>query len=155
MLHRGACRPLTMRTLPSASVISSSDTFESDTKSIRVFSFRKSMRSPTIFMTTGSKFSLNARQIGFNFAAIRQFDCPTKSASASTHSRHAMTKRSDRLRVDTTPFYGGPVSPSRALKHHGERQTPAQIAQAFAQRQSRHTSHGQREMPPDFAPESG
>ena len=35
--------PLTMRTLPSASVISSSETLDSDTKSIRVLSFLKSM----------------------------------------------------------------------------------------------------------------
>src|SRR3990167_6038993 len=40
---------LTMRTLPSASVISSSDTFDSDTRSISVFSFLKSMISPTKF----------------------------------------------------------------------------------------------------------
>jgi hypothetical protein len=35
--------PLTMRTLPSASVISNSDTLESETKSINVLSFLKSM----------------------------------------------------------------------------------------------------------------
>jgi hypothetical protein len=34
---------LTMRTLPSASVISSSEMFDSDTRSISVFSLRKSM----------------------------------------------------------------------------------------------------------------
>src|SRR6478609_7802250 len=38
--------PLTMRTLPSASVISSSETFDSDTRSINVLSLRKSIRSP-------------------------------------------------------------------------------------------------------------
>src|SRR6187402_2082334 len=37
------CPPLTMRTLPSASVISSSETFDSDTRSINVFSLRKSI----------------------------------------------------------------------------------------------------------------
>jgi len=36
---------LTMRTLPSASVISSSETFDSDTRSISVFSLRRSMGS--------------------------------------------------------------------------------------------------------------
>jgi hypothetical protein len=35
--------PLTMRTLPSASVISNSETLESETKSINVLSFLKSM----------------------------------------------------------------------------------------------------------------
>ena len=35
---------LTMRTLPSASVISSSEIFDSETRSIKVFSLRKSMR---------------------------------------------------------------------------------------------------------------
>src|SRR5688500_17575860 len=35
--------PFTMRTLPSASVISSSETFDSDTRSINVFIFRRSM----------------------------------------------------------------------------------------------------------------
>ena len=39
----GAAPALTMRTLPSASVISSSDTFDSDTRSIKVLSFRRSM----------------------------------------------------------------------------------------------------------------
>ena len=34
---------LTMRTLPSASVISSSETLDSETRSIRVLSFRRSM----------------------------------------------------------------------------------------------------------------
>src|SRR3954465_8821821 len=38
--------PLTIRTFPSASVISSSETFDSDTRSINVFSLRKSMDSP-------------------------------------------------------------------------------------------------------------
>ena len=38
---------LTMRTLPSASVISSSETFDSDTRSMRVLSFRRSMEAPT------------------------------------------------------------------------------------------------------------
>jgi hypothetical protein len=37
---------LTMRTLPSASVISSSDTFDSDTRSISVLSFLKSINAP-------------------------------------------------------------------------------------------------------------
>jgi hypothetical protein len=45
---KAALPPLTMRTLPSASVISSSDTFDSDTRSIRVFSLRKSMGSPAL-----------------------------------------------------------------------------------------------------------
>src|SRR3569832_1398431 len=35
--------PFTMRTLPSASVISSSETFDSDTRSINVLSLRRSM----------------------------------------------------------------------------------------------------------------
>jgi hypothetical protein len=39
---------LTMRTLPSASVISSSETFESDTKSISVLSLRKSINPPML-----------------------------------------------------------------------------------------------------------
>ena len=38
--------PLTMRTLPSASVISSSETLDSETRSIRVLSLRRSMPSP-------------------------------------------------------------------------------------------------------------
>jgi len=37
---------LTMRTLPSASVISSSEMLDSETRSIRVFSFRRSMGPP-------------------------------------------------------------------------------------------------------------
>ena len=44
----GITPPLTMRILPSASVISSSATFDSDTKSIRVLSFLKSMLTPTM-----------------------------------------------------------------------------------------------------------
>src|SRR5438105_3170502 len=36
-----------MRTLPSASVISSSEMFDSETRSIKVLSLRRSMRSPT------------------------------------------------------------------------------------------------------------
>jgi hypothetical protein len=43
-----------MRTLPSASVISSSETLESDTKSISVFSLRKSMESPTTVVKQGA-----------------------------------------------------------------------------------------------------
>src|SRR5690606_33374435 len=39
----GVAPALTMRTLPSASVISSSDTLDSDTRSIRVLSLRRSM----------------------------------------------------------------------------------------------------------------
>ena len=39
----GAGPALTMRTLPSASVISSSEMFESDTRSISVFSFLRSI----------------------------------------------------------------------------------------------------------------
>src|SRR6187551_1711379 len=46
-ITRGAPLDLTMRTLPSASVISSSDTLDSETRSIRVLSFLRSMGSPT------------------------------------------------------------------------------------------------------------
>jgi len=46
----GAATPmlLTMRTLPSASVISNSETLESDTKSISVLSLRKSINPPML-----------------------------------------------------------------------------------------------------------
>src|SRR3989344_3377910 len=44
---------LRRRALPSASVFSSSDTFDSDTRSMRVLSFRRSMGAPTAIKLIG------------------------------------------------------------------------------------------------------
>jgi hypothetical protein len=49
--------PLTIRTLPSASVISNSVTLESETKSIKVLSLRKSMLPP-VFAIENAEFTL-------------------------------------------------------------------------------------------------
>src|SRR5574343_1465172 len=51
---------LTIRTLPSASVISSSETFDSETRAIKVLSFRRSMEAPTAI-------KLNRARIYSNF----------------------------------------------------------------------------------------
>ena len=54
---------LTMRTFPSASVISSSDTLDSDTRSIRVLSFRKSMEKYHLLLS-GGRFQTVSRMPG-------------------------------------------------------------------------------------------
>ena len=53
----GAGSFLTMRTLPSASVISSSEMLDSETKSISVFSFLKSMGIGFIFQKRGANLT--------------------------------------------------------------------------------------------------
>jgi hypothetical protein len=49
--------PFTMRTLPSASVISSSETLDSDTRSISVLSLRKSMGRFSCLVLRGGEFT--------------------------------------------------------------------------------------------------
>src|SRR5512139_124008 len=60
-----ACGSLfTMRTLPSASVISSSEMFDSDTRSISVFSLRRSMCSPTPVVVGAAAVAIEGERPG-------------------------------------------------------------------------------------------
>src|SRR5689334_6620439 len=58
--------PLTMRTLPSASVISSSDTLDSDTRSISVLSLRKSMGRFSCLVRESANLQQNSRTSGIS-----------------------------------------------------------------------------------------
>ena len=141
---------LTIRTLPSASVISSSDTFDSDTRSMRVLSFRKSMGAPTAI-------KLNKARIYSNFSLLQ-------SLERIFHHRqrgHSPFHRFDWLFLrKVSSAQGNPLlqvlrgnlahftmqhAPFRA-EHHGEGQATRQVAQGAPQLRAPQPCQAHREI---------